>query len=106
MSTEDSNEKLSGVTVPSNPVDRKKLKQILVEMTNCMQRADLEKESMKELASDAERQFEIPKKLIKKLATTMYKRSYATLSQEQEDFERLYEVLVEGKMSEVEDKAA
>lgn len=88
------------VTVPSSKEDRKKLKTILAEMTQCMHRADLEKESMKELAADAAKSYEIPKKIITKLARTMYKRDYATLQQEQEDFEILYETLVEGKTTE------
>lgn len=85
------------VTIPSSKEDRKKLKTILAEMTNCMQRADLEKESMRELAADASKTYEIPKKIINKLARTMYKRDYQTLQQEQEDFETLYETLVEGR---------
>lgn len=84
-------------SLPSNPADRQKLKTMLAEMTHCMQRADDEKESMKEIADEAVRQFDIPKKIINKLARTMYKRNYADLQAENDDFEFLYEALVEGK---------
>ncbi len=88
---------MSDVIIPSSPADRTKLKQMLAEMTHCMQRADDEKEQLKEIATEAASQFNIPKKMINKLAKTMYKRSYEDLQAENEDFELLYEVLVMGK---------
>jgi len=87
------------VNVPSDPAERQKLKSFLAEMTHCMQRADDERESMKEIAEEAYNQFNIPKKIVNKLARTMYKRNYADLQAENEDFEFLYEALVEGKSS-------
>ena len=88
------------VSIPSNPADRQKMKTMLAEMTHCLQRADDEKESMKEIADEVYKQFGIPKKIINKLARTMYKRNYADLQAENEDFELLYETLVEGKSTE------
>ena len=88
------------INVPSNPADRQKLKQMLAEMTHCLQRADDEREAMKEIADEAYEQFGIPKKIVNKLARTMYKRNYADLQSENEDFEFLYETLVEGKNTE------
>lgn len=84
-------------TVPSDPSERQKLKQMLSEMTHCLQRADAEREQMKEICDEAYTQFNIAKKTINKLARTMYKHSYADLQQENEDFEFLYEALVLGK---------
>lgn len=84
-------------TVPSSPEDRKKLKMMISEMTLCMQRMDMERESKKEIADEIKSQFEIPTKMINKLASTMYKRNYEDLQSENEDFELLYETLVEGK---------
>lgn len=86
------------VVVPSDPNDRKKLKTMLAEMTHCLQRADSEREAMKEIANEAAEQFDIPKKIVNKLARTMYKRNYADLAAENADFELLYESLVEGKV--------
>ena len=88
---------MSEITIPSNPADRKKLKEALVEMTRCLQKIDDEKLSMKDISDDAAAKFAIPKKIITKLARTMYKRNYDTLQTENEDFETLYEILVEGK---------
>ena len=88
---------MNSCVVPSSPEDRKKLKTMLVEMTHCLQRADNERESMKEIASEIEEQFNISKKIANKLARTMYKRNYSDLQAENEHFEFLYETLIEGK---------
>lgn len=79
----------------SNPVDRQKLKLALVEMTHCFQRMDDERESAKDIAADCEEQYGISKKLINKVAKTMYKHSYADVQAENEHFEFLYESIVD-----------
>jgi len=94
---------MTHVTVPSSVEDRKKLKMMISEMTHCMQRMDMEKESKKDIASEVKTQFELPTKMINKLASTMYKRNYEDLQSENEDFEIIYETIVEGKSVEEED---
>lgn len=89
--------------VPSSPSDRQKFKLMLVEMTKCMQKIDDEKESIKEIANSAQEQFSVKKKLVTKLARTMYKHNYADLQAENEHFETLYETLVEGKKADAEE---
>lgn len=84
-------------SVPSDPNDRQKLKTMLSEMTQCLYRADKEREQMKEICDHAHEQSGIQKKIINKLARTMYKQTYADLQAENEDFEYLYEALVLGK---------
>lgn len=80
-----------------NPADKKAMKSMLVELTNCMRRMDDEREQMKDIAKAAEEKFEIKAKLFRKLASTMYKHNYEDLRQETEHFEFLYESLVEGR---------
>jgi tryptophanyl-tRNA synthetase len=82
-----------------NASERIELKNLLVEMTKIFQQNDDNKEVMKDLAKAAEEKFGIKKKLITKLAKTMYKHNYADLQQENEHFSYLYESLVEGKKS-------
>lgn len=84
---------------PSSPEDRKKLKAALTEMTYCHQRIDDEKSAMKDIADTIAEKFGLQKKVVNKLARTMYKRDYANLQQENEDFEVLYENIVEGGSS-------
>lgn len=82
-----------------NASERIELKNLLVEMTKIFQQNDDNKEVMKDLAKAAEEKFGIKKKLVTKLAKTMYKHNYADLQQENEHFSYLYESLVEGKKS-------
>ena len=84
---------MSDVIVPSDPKELKKLKSMIVEMTNSLSKQDQEREVFKEIADEATRQFDIPKKMINKLARTMYKRNYSDLQAENADFELLYETL-------------
>ena len=90
---------MTQVVIPSSTEDRKKLKMMISEMTHCLQRMDMEKESKKEIADEIKRQFDLPTKHINKLASTMYKRNYEDVQAENEDFELLYETLVEGKVA-------
>jgi len=73
------------------------MKQMLAEMTKCLSNADREREAMKEIGDEIHSQFNIAKNTINKLARTMYKRDYADLQAENEDFEFLYEALILGK---------
>ena len=91
--------------VPSSPADRKKLKDMIAEITNCMLRIDGERDQMKEIIADAASKFQIDKKQIRKIATTMYKANYADAKAENEEFEILYETLVEGRLAETEEAA-
>jgi hypothetical protein len=84
---------------PSNPEDRKKLKAALTEITHCYQRMDDERSAVKDIVSSISENFGLQKKVITKLARTMYKRDYLSLQQENEDFEVLYENIVENGKS-------
>jgi len=92
------------MSLPSNPNDRQKLKIAIGEITNCLLRIDSEREAMKEIIADASTKYGVDKKMIRKIATTMYKHNYADVQAENEEFETLYETLVEGRTD--EDEAA
>lgn len=87
------------LSIPSGQSERIEFKTILVEMTKYLQQIDDIKEDLKAAAAAAEEKFNIKKKLISKLARTMYKHNYADLQQENEHFSHLYETLIEGKKS-------
>jgi hypothetical protein len=76
---------------PADPKKREQLKAMIAEMTHCLSRIDGEREQMKEIASAAAETFGLEKKMINKVARTMYKSNYASLQQENEEFEQLYE---------------
>lgn len=85
------------MSLPSNPNDRQKLKMAIGEMTNCLLRIDSERDAMKEIIAEASKQYGVEKKMLRKIATTMYRHNYADVQQENEEFEILYETLVEGR---------
>ena len=90
---------MTEMVVLSNAEDRRKLKAMIVEMTNTLSRVDAEREHLKEIASAAVEEFDIKKTLINKLARTMYKNNYADLQAENEHFEFLYESLEDNKVT-------
>lgn len=94
--------KQEGTDVSSNilndPEERKKLKSALATVTHIFQLIDDHKESIKETVEGISQQYNLDKKLVRKLASTMYKRNYQTLQDENKHFEILYETLIEGKL--------
>lgn len=90
---------MNDTTILSSESDRTALKAMLVEITNSLSKIDAEREQIGETVSAAESKFSIKKKVVRKLATTMYKHNYADLQAENNHFELLYEQLVEGKKS-------
>lgn len=79
---------------PTDPNKVKQLKQMIAEITHCYSRMDSEREQAKEIAAAAAETFGIEKKMVNKIARTMYKHNYASLQQENEEFEQLYESIV------------
>lgn len=75
--------------------DKKKLKIMLSEITQSLARIDNERLQIKDIATDTAKQFGIPKKLVNKLASTMYKHNFSDVSAENAAFESLYETLIE-----------
>lgn len=83
--------------VPNTTTDKQKLKEMIGEITKCMLRIDAEREAMKEIIKDAADRYKIDKKLVRRIASTMYRSNYADVQAEHEEFETLYETIVEGK---------
>lgn len=85
-------------TLPRSPADKKRLKTMLSEATYCKQRIDDEKDNIKGIVERIFQEFEIPKKLGNKLVNVLYKQDYANRVAEEEDFQFLYEAIVEVKL--------
>lgn len=90
---------MNNAVILSNEADRKALKAMLVEITNSLSKIDNEREQITETVSAAESKFGIKKKIVRKLATTMYKHDYQSIVEENDHFTLLYETLVEGKQT-------
>lgn len=83
-------------TMPSNPADRKKIKDMLHEMQGALQFIDDKRAFMKDAAESLQEQFQIPKKISMKMARTLHKNNYTDVSSETDQFTTLFEVLFQG----------
>lgn len=78
----------------SNPADRAKVKKMLDEISASYTRIAAEKDLIKETIADLSKQYEIPKKILAKMAKTYHKQSFYAEQEEHGDFEELYENVV------------
>ena len=83
------------INIPSSPADRQKIKMMITEMTHAMQRIADERSALKDIAAAIAKDFDIPKKQVSKLAKTWFKRDFSDVQAEHEDFETLYEAVLE-----------
>lgn len=87
-----------GANILNNPEERKKFKTMLAVLTKHMADIDIHKQSIKETVEGMAADYGLEKKVINKLAKTMYNSNYGSLQEENRHFETLYELLVEGKL--------
>lgn len=82
------------VVIPSNPADRKRIKDALHEIVGCYQFIDDKKSYIKDVLDTLKENYDIPKKIATKMARTMHKHNYQDVSNESTTFELLYETIV------------
>ncbi len=75
----------------SSPEDKKKLKDAIQEISNSMTRMEAERDLIKEIIKDQSDQFQIPKKILAKIAKTYHKQNLTQEVEDHEDFVELYE---------------
>ena len=78
----------------SSPEDRKKIREMLHEVSNSMTRISAEKDLIREAIKEFSKNYDIPKKTLNKMAKIYHKQSYNMEQQEFEEFEQLYETVV------------
>jgi hypothetical protein len=89
---------VKGANVLNSPEERKKFKAMLAVLTTHMRDIDVHRDSIKETVESMAADYGLDKKVINKLAKTMYKSNYGSLQEENNHFAMLYEILVEGKL--------
>ncbi len=89
--------KEENVNIITNPEELAKFKQVLVVITRDFQIIDDRKEAIKETVAEASTIYSIDKKLINKLAKTLYNSNYDSIQEENEHFSLLYETLISSK---------
>jgi aspartokinase len=75
----------------SSPEDKKKIFGAIREISNSMTRIEAERDLIKDIVKDVSDNFQIPRKTVKKIATTFHKQNMTQVEQEHEEFVELYE---------------
>ena len=75
----------------SSPEDKKKLKDAIQEISNSMTRMEAERDLIKEILKEQSDQFQIPKKILSKIAKTYHRQNLTQEVEDHEDFVELYE---------------
>jgi hypothetical protein len=82
------------IVIPSNPSDLKAIKDACREISDCFVRMDAEKDQVKEIVDMLAEKYELPKKMISKMAKAFHKSTFDKEVTEQEDFQVLYETVM------------
>lgn len=83
------------MTQISSPVDRLKIKKMLGEISDSYTRMSAERDLIKETISEMSKEFNFPKRTLNKMAKTYHKQSFFKDSADHEEFEALYQTVVE-----------
>jgi len=75
----------------SNPVDRKKIKDALQEISHSFTRIEAERDLIKDIVKDLSEQYQLSKKIVNKMARVYHKQNFDQEVATHEEFETLYE---------------
>lgn len=84
-------------TLPSSKSDKEKIKNMLQVVTGEMQMIEDRRSSIKDTIAALHEEFKIPKKILTKLAKTMYKHDYSDVTHEIDVFQLCYEGIIVAK---------
>ena len=79
----------------TNPTDKKKIKDALFEISGSYSRIEAERELIKDIVNDLADNFELSKKQVNKIARAYHKQNYNQQVAESEEFQELYQSLLE-----------
>ncbi len=82
----------------NDPEQRKKLNASLNVLTEYLQQIADVRDGLKEAIADVAGSCGLSKKQIRKMAQTKFKGNYTTQLEDEQEFQTLYEVVVEGKL--------
>jgi ssDNA-specific exonuclease RecJ len=81
----------------SSPIDRQKIKKMLAEISSSMTRIEAERDLIRETIKEMSDQFQLPKKTLNRMAKVYHKQNYTQEVADHEEFESLYETIVQEK---------
>jgi hypothetical protein len=81
--------------IPSNPEDRKKIAEVMKDMSNQLLKCEAAKEYVKEAKKSLKEEYDIPLGVINKVFKIFHDMNAAEYFGQQKDIEEFYEVLFE-----------
>jgi Transcriptional regulator DsbA len=81
----------------SSPTDRAKIKKMLGEISGSMTRMEAERDLIRETIKTMSDEFQLPKKTLSRMAKVYHKQNYTQEVAEHEEFEDLYQLIVQEK---------
>jgi len=81
----------------SSPTDRAKIKKMLGEISGSMTRMEAERDLIRETIKTMSDEFQLPKKTLNRMAKVYHKQNYTQEVAEHEEFEDLYQLIVQEK---------
>ena len=81
----------------SNPEDKKKFQNAIQEISNSMTRTEAERDLINEVVKDLAEDFQINKKIIRKIARAYHKQNLAEEQTDHEEFVDIYEGVINAK---------
>jgi ribosomal protein S17E len=82
------------MTTITNPKDQEKIRKMMTEISNSYTRISAERDLIKETIEALSEDFEIDKKILRKMAQIFHKQNYTQVENEQEELSLLYESIV------------
>lgn len=80
--------------LPSDPKERKKIRDAVYQMSGALQFIADKREFMKDVAKGLKEEFNIPPKVANKMARTVFKHNYQEVLQESSAFELYFENVI------------
>ena len=76
---------MSGIIIPSNPQDQKKIRECMEEISNSYTRTEGERSFVKEAIENLSEEVDIPKKILRKMSRIYHKQNMSEVAGEIED---------------------
>jgi archaellum component FlaC len=95
----------SSFTLPSNPADRKKIRDIFYEMAGITQTIKDRREDLKSYVEVLSNDYQMPKKLIPKIAKIVFEHNFDDISEEHSAIELIYEGIMGAGATDSDDES-
>lgn len=80
--------------VPSNPKDKTTINGAIREIADCLTRIESERELIADIAAGLKEEYDLPKRLVNKMASVYFKGNHQEVTAEMEEFETFFEAIM------------